>query len=309
MGHGSTTSSGDRNETKTKTKTKTKKKKKKKKKKTKKKFVKWAWRKRPGVSLAEMLFTAHFEAGNCGPDETPQHLQDLFSTIFASADTNNDGLLSTLELIRMLGVRAKETFKGDSHAIFKLKTQLQKAGGGDEHADLTVELFATGLMEVAGETPDGAVAQWLLAELQAEASSWSVAYDAEHESEYYVHDTTDAWQWEKPAIVAEMEWCARAAADGIDAASGGAVSSAVSRSDREDDDVAVGGDAAVEDDGAAAAAIESSSSSSSSSSSEESASDREDDDDAGFHAPGEVRELQRPSSLPQSKEIHATGHV
>ena len=32
-------------------------------------------------------------------------------------------------------------------------------------------------------------------------------------------------------------------------------------------------------------------------------------DDSEFHAPGEVRELQRPTSLSSGKEIHATGHV
>ena len=179
-------------------------------------LVRWKKKKRSGASFAETLFTIHPDDGGDGngAGTIPPHLASLFNKIFTLADSDGDGNLSTMELIRVIKKRAKgSTLNGNAHAIFTLKTQLQKAGGGDdEDADLGVERFAQGMMEVVRSAPEGPVAQWILSELQAEANAWSTHTHLKDGREYFVHDTTAARQWTKPTIVAVMEWCAQTVA-------------------------------------------------------------------------------------------------
>ena len=57
----------------------------------------------------------------------PSYLTELLSGIFAEADTDGDGTLSTMELMRVLKRRAAHTgLNGDSHAVFSLKAHMEK---------------------------------------------------------------------------------------------------------------------------------------------------------------------------------------
>ena len=123
-------------------------------------LVRWKKKKRPGASFAETLFKVDPVDGGDGDGAgtIPSHLASLFHKIFTIADSNGDGELSTMELIRMLRTRAKGSpLDGNAHAMFTLRTQLQKAGGGDddEDAEIGAESFAQGMMDVVSSTPEG----------------------------------------------------------------------------------------------------------------------------------------------------------
>ena len=96
-------------------------------------FAKRKWTPRDDVSLALVLL---------GPDNSgtpghgrvrvPPYLRVLFNEIYAHADTDGDGKLSTIELMRMLHRRAKGTpLHGDAHAIFSLKVCSTDCGDYD----------------------------------------------------------------------------------------------------------------------------------------------------------------------------------
>ena len=177
-----------------------KKKKKKKKKKKQKKFVRWVFKKRDDISLSRGLL------GGAAPGDLPTYLSEKFATIFADADSNGDGLISTIELMHVLKRRATGTsLDGNSLAIFALKKILAQQA---DHGEIRVGEWSSGLHAAIVGDPNGAVAQWILKELQDEAAGWLVH---EHEGRpYYAHSSRPGeTSWVRPQIIVEMERCAK----------------------------------------------------------------------------------------------------
>ena len=196
-------------------------------KKKKKKFV--TWKERTNVSLAESLFTISESSVSgssggrmrqrrmsVGDREIPTYLVELFSSIFVQGNKKGDGVLTTLELMKMLKRRAKGTpLAGDSHAIFSLKTLLAKEGGdaSGEHGEIRIDVFARGIMKAIMNQNEN-VSEWILSELQLSASEWTVLADVDEGSTFYVNVRTGARRRSKPQIVAETERLAELAREG-----------------------------------------------------------------------------------------------
>ena len=210
----------------------------KKKKRKKKRAVRWAWTPRTDIPLGEALFKNTLEEGDDAV-MIPPYLIDLFGKIFKIADRNCSGILSTVELTLMLQKRAKGTaLDGDSHAIFSLKTLLAQQASlsqkdrvlgrlpsmkskidltaveaNEDHGEIGIREFARGMMKAVVLKPNGAVAEWILKELQDEAAEW-VTHETEEGKLFYLHETEGKQQWGKPELVSEMERCKALAAGG-----------------------------------------------------------------------------------------------
>jgi len=207
----------------------TSKKKKKKKKKKRKKFVRWVFTARDDISLARALLGDSAS----GDGHLPTYLSEMFATLFASAKNKTtkkkkktkrtdsssssrrsivaiadkcDGRLSTLELMHLLKRRATgTTLSGNSHAIFTLKKLLAQQA---DHGEIGVKEWSSGLHAAIVGDPNGAVAQWILKELQDEAAGWS-AHDHDGRP-YYSHSSRPGeTSWMRPQVVLEMERCAQ----------------------------------------------------------------------------------------------------
>ena len=186
------------------------------KKKSASKFVRWVWNRRADVSLGEVLFKSHIDAGARGKDGAvgdivvPPHLIDLFAKIFAASDEDKNGTLSTFELMRMLKLRAHTGLSGDVHAMFTLNTLIAEQAGGEDSArggtSIGVHEFTMGIMKSVTQNPNGHVAEWILKEMQDEAAEWSTLH-ADDGRVFYRHGSDGASVWDKPLILAEMERC------------------------------------------------------------------------------------------------------
>ena len=151
-------------------------------------YVRWKYTPRDGTTLADALLNG--VDSNDG-DDAPLYLDTLFKSLFQKADRDHDGALTTIELMHMLQARAKGTaLNGDAHAIFSLRTLMEESamegseGGGE--AVISSREFGTGLIEAVRRDPDGAVARWILKELQDEAEQWEELGEEEESAEEVV---------------------------------------------------------------------------------------------------------------------------
>ena len=205
----------------------------KKKKKKKKRFVRWVFTARDDISLARALLGDSV----LGDDHLPTYLSEMFATLFAFAKkarpksssskkkrpnssssrssiaaiiekrSDLSTTLSTLELMHLLKRRATgTTLSGNSHAIFTLKKLLAQQA---DHGEIGVKEWSSGLHAAIVGDPNGAVAQWILKELQDEAAGWSAHKDLEGRP-YYSHSSRPGeTSWVRPQVILEMERCAQ----------------------------------------------------------------------------------------------------
>ena len=162
----------------------------------------------------------------------PPFMLEVMLEIYADADTDGDGSLSTIELMRVLKKRAKHTgLNGDAHAIFSLKMLLaQQASRSrrsesadlqlssteideDEHGEIGQDEFARGLVIAIEKDPNGHVAQWIVKELKDAGAKWKTKVsfvqegDQEEEVVIYTHRSHGSTRT-KPVLLAELERCA-----------------------------------------------------------------------------------------------------
>ena len=116
------------------------------------------------------IITALFGEGKATMVIDPQtHLQKLFQRIFAQADSEKEGSLSQVSLMNLLKKRAKKTpLEGNPAEMFNLRTLIEKQ---DAHGVMTLAAFEAGLREAIVVEPKGAVAQWIVKELQGQLDS------------------------------------------------------------------------------------------------------------------------------------------
>jgi hypothetical protein len=173
-------------------------------------------------------------ASGAAGNTLPAYLAELFDVMFAKGDANGDGMLSPIELSRSVKGTALD---GDAHAILSLYALLvaHADAGGDRGGDgggstggdagddgtsstggdgnaggiVTRAVFARGLHAAMQKDPDGATAQWILAELMDAAAAWETyASDEFGGASYYVRAAPNALTvWEKPALLVTMERC------------------------------------------------------------------------------------------------------
>lgn len=198
------------------------------------KFVKRTWKPRDDATLADVLIvgtaTSPSRSGHTRLG-VPRYLEGIFDAIFAAADTDGDGTLSTLELMRVLKTRAKHTaLRGDAHAIFTLKTLMASqakrksarfgalsptspgAEDDDEEHDIGPEEFASGLLAAMKKDPNGSVSQWIIKELQNAAALWeevTTAWDEEGNAieVRWFHTETNETVDEMPQLLWEVQRC------------------------------------------------------------------------------------------------------
>jgi len=107
-------------------------------------------------------------------EEVAPDLSEVLAFVFADADSNGDGKISTTELMRVLKRRAKgTTLGGNAHeghhvqrGIFALKKLLMDQA---DNGEIGLEEWSSGLHAAIASDPKGAVAQWVLKELQEAA--------------------------------------------------------------------------------------------------------------------------------------------
>jgi hypothetical protein len=178
-------------------------------------FVKFVFKPRDHVSLAHALLggvVSGSGGGRSSPDALPLYLEEMFTAIFADGDRSGDGLLSTIELMHLLQRRAQGTvLDGNSHAMFTLQELCEKQAA---HGEIGVKEFSSGLHAAVVGDPNGAVAQWILKELQDEAAGWTAhVHDADDDTHatYYAHSKRGAKStvWERPRVLVEMDRCSQ----------------------------------------------------------------------------------------------------
>ena len=99
------------------------------------------------------------------------HLLDLFERIFRQADTDKTGILSKMQLMKVLKKRAKGTaLDGNSVAMFTLCEQIE-AEDTDKH--MTHAAFVAGTRKAIVSEPEGPVARWIRKELSSARKSES----------------------------------------------------------------------------------------------------------------------------------------
>ena len=176
-----------------------------------KKFVRWVFKKRDGISLAQGLLGAEGAAAGADGAEAapPPYLRKLFAMLFVAGDRNNDGKLSTIEIMHMMQTRAKGTvLDGNSQAIFKLQRALEEQAAHDEGSEIGTKEFESGLYKVLLAEPNGAVAQWILKEAQDDAARWTRRVGEGEEGVSYTHPR-DGVTTEAPEIILQMQRCAK----------------------------------------------------------------------------------------------------
>jgi hypothetical protein len=162
-----------------------------------KKKVRWKWKPQVAITLTESLLGD----GTAGSSAAvPPFFSEICRSLFTAADRNRDGDLSVIEIVFFLKERAKGTaLSRDSVAVFKFKSRMARQSA---HGKITIREWELGIVEEMWANEDGAVAQWLLRELQDLASEW-VAHATE-DATFYVH-ATQGKTWTKPPLVAAVE--------------------------------------------------------------------------------------------------------
>jgi hypothetical protein len=163
-------------------------------------FVRWVFKQRDDISLSRALLSS------AAPGELPAYLSESFAAMFIDADSNGDGKISTIELMHVLKRRAKGTkLNGNSHAIFTLKKLLEDQA---DHGDIGVKEWSTGLHAAIVGDPNGAVALWILKELQDEAAGLSAhTHASRHKDPSIVPATTSHTR--DGALRAAARWVGR----------------------------------------------------------------------------------------------------
>jgi hypothetical protein len=198
-----------------------------------KKQARRVWTPRPDASLATVLLASSSSAdGISAATMIPPFMLEVMLEIYADADTDGDGSLSTIELMRVLKKRAKHTgLNGDAHAIFSLKMLLaQQASRSrrcesadlqlssaeidvDEDGEIGPDEFARGLVIAIEKDPNGHVAQWIVKELKDAGAKWKTKVsivregDQEEEAVIYTHRSHGSTRT-KPVLLVELERCA-----------------------------------------------------------------------------------------------------
>ena len=99
------------------------------------------------------------------------HLLDLFERIFRQADTDKSGILSKMQLMKVLKKRAKGTpLDGNSVAMFTLCEQIEAE---DIDKQMTHAAFVAGTRKAIVSEQDGPVARWIRKELSSARKSES----------------------------------------------------------------------------------------------------------------------------------------
>ena len=152
------------------------------------------------VSLADALLGRDRDATSSLHEDVPQYLSDVSRRIFRKADTDHDGTLSTMEILRVLRKRAKINKTALPGIAFRFKETLHAQA---EHAhDITEVEFERGLVVAMREDDQGPIAQWILRELQDLAAGWE---PVELEGKiFYAHPTLGTSRT-KPELVTAME--------------------------------------------------------------------------------------------------------
>ena len=193
------------------------------------------WTPRPDASLGSVLLASCSSAdGRSASTMIPPFMLEVMLEIFADADTDGDGSLSTIELMRVLKKRAKHTgLNGDAHAMLSLKMLLtQQASRSrrsesadlqlssaaideDEHEEIGPDEFARGLVIAIEKNPNGRVAQWIVKELKDAGAKWKTNVSIERKGEkeeevvIYTHRSHGSTRT-KPVLLFELERCAAA---------------------------------------------------------------------------------------------------
>ena len=109
-----------------------------------------------------------------------------------------------MELMHLLSARAKGTaLDGNAVAMFGLQRTLEDEA---DHGEIVASTFESGLCKAMAAHPNGAVAQWILTELQEEAAAWSMH---EHGGRAFYSHPRHGEVWEVPEVIAGMERCAK----------------------------------------------------------------------------------------------------
>ena len=157
------------------------------------KQVRFKWNPRVEVSLAGALLNH-----GVGEAEVPPYLSEVCRRIFLQSDRTQKMYLSVLDINFMLKTRARIT-KPDS--IYKFNAALARAAGDDGRC--TESVFESGVVNAIHEDANGAVAQWLLKEIQKFAAQWRKV-DAVDGAAFYTHPTLGT-ACTTPSIVAAAE--------------------------------------------------------------------------------------------------------
>ena len=166
----------------------------------------WTWPEEINdVTLAAALIDLSSEGSCSAKGEAPEHLHNVFTMLFEVTDRNQDGSLSTIELMNVLKKRAKGTaLDGNSHAVFTLKDQLHEIAE-DDHA-ISKFTWEQGIMATMRKDENGAVTQWVLRELQNLACDWTTqTSDGYDGAEYYHNGSSEEQTWDKPPVLAALQ--------------------------------------------------------------------------------------------------------
>ena len=167
------------------------------------KRVRFKWNPRVRVSLADALL--NHDVGESG---VPPYLSQVCRRIFLQSDRGEKKHLSVLDILFMLKTRAR-IVKPD--IVYSFNAALTRAGG--DAGRCTESVFERGVIDVIHEDEHGAVAQWILKEIQKFAAQWEV--DVFDGVPFYTHPTLGT-TWTKPPVVAAVERFAQLCSDAED---------------------------------------------------------------------------------------------
>jgi len=167
------------------------------------KEVRFKWNPRVRVSLADALL--NHDVGESG---VPPYLSQVCRRIFLQSDRGEKKHLSVLDILFMLKTRAR-IVKPD--IVYSFNAALTRAGG--DAGRCTESVFERGVIDVIHEDEHGAVAQWILKEIQKFAAQWKV--DVLDGVPFYTHPTLGT-TWTKPPVVAAVERFAQLCSDAED---------------------------------------------------------------------------------------------
>jgi hypothetical protein len=165
--------------------------------------VRFKWNPRVRVSLAGALLNR-----DVGETEVPPYFSDVCRRIFLQSDRTQKTYLSVLDILFMLKARARIVKPG---IIYNFNAALTRAEG--DAGRCTESVFECGVVDAICEDEYGAVAQWILKELQKFAAQWKV--DDLDGVPFYTHPTIGT-TWAKPPIVAAVERFAQLCSDAED---------------------------------------------------------------------------------------------
>ena len=169
------------------------------------KQVRFKWNPRVRVSLADALL--NHDVGKTG---VPPYLSQVCRRIFLQSDRGEKKHLSVLDILFMLKTRARIVKPG---IVYSFNAALTRVGG--DTGQCTASVFELGIVDAIHKDEHGAVAQWILKEIQKFAAEWKG--DDLDGVPFYTHPTLGT-TWTKPAVVAAVERFAQLCSDAEDGA-------------------------------------------------------------------------------------------